>query len=144
MAFDCPVVVSSRTTPPSSCRSTTTWRPSVTGVEVANELRKLQATTREFSRALRRELDFSCERRNMEQFTRKFAEYRARAARGESIRVTSPDGDFVFEREPRGITGDALLKRLEKLPGAGIFDDGGADAITAGRSSAKPAQSPWD
>ena len=32
------------------------------------------ATTREFKRTLLRELDFSCERRNMEQFTRNFTE----------------------------------------------------------------------
>ncbi|MFC1762684.1 ABC1 kinase family protein [Planctomycetota bacterium] len=32
------------------------------------------ATTREFRRTLLRELDFTCERRNMEQFTRNFAE----------------------------------------------------------------------
>lgn len=78
------------------------------------------------------------------EFTRNFAELRAKAASGESVRVTSPDGSFLFSREPRGMTGAALLARMDALPGTGVFDDGGAEAIDATRDSAEPAQSPWD
>ena len=44
--------------------------------EYVSEARNYQpvATTREFRRTLLRELDFTCERRNMEQFARNFAE----------------------------------------------------------------------
>lgn len=75
-------------------------------------------------------------------FTRNFARYRAKALGGEKIRVTSPDGDFVFAREGQGITGAELLQMVEEK--GGFFDDGGADAVESGRTMAKSARSPWD
>ena len=75
------------------------------------------------------------------EFTRRFAEFRAKAAMGESIRITSPDGSFVFMKESRGIRAVDLLERIGK---SGIFDEGGAERIESARAAVKPARSPWD
>jgi hypothetical protein len=77
------------------------------------------------------------------EFTRRFPKFRALAARGESIRVASPDGAFIFSRESNGIRAGEFLKRLEASRRRGVFDEGGADAVEKARSGAKPARSPW-
>jgi hypothetical protein len=82
---------------------------------------------------------------NARDFARNFARYRAIAARGEKIRIAAPDGIFVLTREKSGVTGADLLERLDRLPpGSGLFDEGGADRIEAGRRTGRPAKSPWD
>ena len=79
------------------------------------------------------------------EFARRFAHYRRIAARGEKVRISSPDGVFVFAREGPGMTGAELLARLDRLPpGEGLFPSGGAERIEAGKGKRAPARSPWD
>ena len=78
-------------------------------------------------------------------FTRRFARYRAAAARGERVRILAPDGVYVFEREKSGITGAGLLAWLERLePGKGFLSPGGAELIEAGWKNKTMAKNPWD
>ena len=78
-------------------------------------------------------------------FSRNFAHYRRVASRGEKVRISSPDGVFVFTREGPGMTGTDLLARLSRLrQGTGLFHAGGAEKIEAGARTKKPARSPWD
>jgi len=82
---------------------------------------------------------------NTREFARNFAHYRRMASRGEKVRISSPDGVFVFTREGPGMTGTDLLVRLSRLrPGAGLFPAGGAEKIEAAARTKKPARSPWD
>jgi hypothetical protein len=79
------------------------------------------------------------------EFSRNFAHFRRMASRGEKIRISSPDGVFVFTREGPGMTGAGLLARLNSLrPGSGMFHAGGAEKIEAGARAKKPARSPWE
>lgn len=78
---------------------------------------------------------------NTRDFTRRFSDYRAKAAKGESIRITSPDGVYLFTREPRGLPAHELLKRLES---GGFLAEDGPERIESGQTNAKPAESPWD
>jgi len=74
-------------------------------------------------------------------FTRNFSDYRIKAAGGESIRIQSPDGVFLFIREPRGLRAGDLLERVEST---GFLAKGGAERIESARTEAVPAGSPWD
>jgi hypothetical protein len=81
---------------------------------------------------------------NTREFARHFARYRRAAARGEKVLISAPDGKFAFTRESGGLTGAALLARLERLrPGRGLFPAGGAERIEAGEGKQAPARSPW-
>jgi hypothetical protein len=82
---------------------------------------------------------------NTREFARRFAHYRRIAARGEKVRISSPDGVFVFAREGPGMTGAGLLARLGRMPpGEGLFHKGGSELIEAGKAKRVPARSPWD
>ncbi len=80
---------------------------------------------------------------NARDFSRNFSRYRAHAARGETVRIHSPDGVFLLAREPKGITGGDLLKKLNRSASKGIFDSAGSARIEEGRRQAAPARSPW-
>ena len=82
---------------------------------------------------------------NAREFARNFARYRAAAARGETVRITAPDGVFLLTREKRGITGGELLAWLNQLePGKGFLPPGGAEAIEDGWKHKTMAKNPWD
>ena len=82
---------------------------------------------------------------NTREFARHFARYRRAAARGEKVRISSPDGVFVLTRESPGMSGADLLARLGRLaPGRGLFPAGGAERIESGSREKTPARSPWD
>jgi hypothetical protein len=82
---------------------------------------------------------------NTREFARNFAHYRRIASLGEKVRISSPDGIFVFTREGQGMTASDLLERLDHLkPGKGIFPTRGAERVEAGARLKKPARSPWD
>ena len=82
---------------------------------------------------------------NTREFARNFAHYRRMASLGEKVRISSPDGVFVFSREGPGITASDFLARLGRLkPGKGIFAVRGAERIETGARVKKPARSPWD
>jgi len=78
------------------------------------------------------------------EFTRRFARYRVRAAHGERIRISTPEGNFLFTREPQGLPVRAMLKRWGQHPGKGFFAEQGAERIEAARAQAPEARSPWD
>jgi hypothetical protein len=79
---------------------------------------------------------------NTREFARHFARYRRAAARGETIRISAPDGVFVLTRESKGMTGADLLARLQ--PGRGLFPTGGIERIEESRLKKTQARSPWD
>jgi hypothetical protein len=82
---------------------------------------------------------------NARNFARNFARYRAAAARGETVRITAPDGVFLLTREKKGITGRELLAWLNQLePGKGFLSPGGDDLIEAGWKNKTMAKNPWD
>lgn len=78
---------------------------------------------------------------NTRDFTRRFSDFRAKAAQGESIRISSPDGVFLFAKEPRGLRAGDLLARLES---GGFLAEDGPERIEDARTHAEPAKSPWD
>lgn len=78
------------------------------------------------------------------EFTRRFSHYRQKAAGGESVRITSPDGAFVFAKEARGIRAGDFIEHIRSKHKHGLFDEGGAEAIEDSRTRTKPAVSPWD
>jgi len=75
------------------------------------------------------------------EFTRNFSRYRAKAATGERIRIASPDGNFVFQKEPEGLTARELKERAEKKGGVFDFEP---ERITRRADTDTPATSPWD
>src|SRR5277367_3036757 len=82
---------------------------------------------------------------NAREFARNFSRYRRAAARGETVRITAPDGIFLLRRESSGMTGADLLARLDRLPaGGGLFPKGGTDRIEAKIRSKTAARSPWE
>lgn len=82
---------------------------------------------------------------NTRDFARNLARYRRIASLGEKVRISSPDGVFVFTREGPGMTGSDLLARLGHLRhGKGLFSARGADRIEIGVRTKKAARSPWD
>ena len=78
------------------------------------------------------------------EFTRKFREIRAIAARGRTVRVTAPEGVYVFVREKSHKTCGGVLAGLEHYRGRGFLTQGGLAAIAASKGRPTPAKSPWD
>ncbi len=77
-------------------------------------------------------------------FTRKFREIRAIAARGKPVRVTAPEGNYVFARESSHKTCAGVLEGLAGHRGRGFLSVEGAAAIRASKRRPVPARSPWD
>ena len=78
------------------------------------------------------------------EFTRKFRAIRAIAARGKTVRVTAPEGVYVFTREKSRKTCGGVLAGLARYRGKGFLTERGAVAILAAKKRPVPARSPWD
>ena len=78
------------------------------------------------------------------EFTRNFREIRAIAARGKTVRVTAPEGVYVFAREKSHKTCASALAALERYRGRGFLTEEGAAAILAAKKRPVLARSPWD
>lgn len=78
------------------------------------------------------------------EFTRKFREIRAIAARGKTVRVTAPEGVYLFQREKTHKTCGAVLETLSRYHGKGFFTEDGMAALVASKRRPRPAKSPWD
>lgn len=78
------------------------------------------------------------------EFTRKFREIRAVAARGKIVRVTAPEGVYLFQREKSHKTCASVLVALERYRGKGFLTEDGAAAIMEAKKRPIPARSPWD
>jgi hypothetical protein len=81
---------------------------------------------------------------NARNFARNFAEYRAAAARGETVRIAAPDGIFLLTREKTGLTGTGLLAKLSTLPPGGFLGKDGGRRILEGKRRKILARSPWE
>ena len=78
------------------------------------------------------------------EFTRKFREIRAIAACGTTVRVTAPEGVYVFTREKTHKTCGSVLEGLGRYRAKGFLTDEGATALAASKRSRVLAKSPWD
>ena len=78
------------------------------------------------------------------EFARNFRKLRAAAARGKTVRVTAPDGVYLFMREKPAKTCGAVLAGLATYAGRGFLTEEGAAAIEAAKRKPVPARSPWD
>jgi len=77
-------------------------------------------------------------------FTRNFREIRALAARGKTVRVTAPEGVYIFQREKSHKTCATVLEGLGRYRGKGFLSEEGAVALEAGARRRVIAKSPWD
>ena len=78
------------------------------------------------------------------EFTRKFREIRAVAARGKTVRVTAPEGVYLFQREKTHKTCGGVLDTLTRYRGKGFLTGAGLKAMTESKHRPAPARSPWD
>jgi hypothetical protein len=78
------------------------------------------------------------------EFTRKFREIRAVAARGKTVRVTAPEGVYLFQREKAHKTCGGVLAGLSRYRGKGFLNEAGADALVESKRQPVPAKSPWE
>lgn len=78
------------------------------------------------------------------EFTRNFRKLRAVAARGRTVRVTAPEGVYVFSREKAHKTCGSVVAALAPLRGRGFLSEGGLRGLEAGKRRPVPAKSPWD
>ncbi len=78
------------------------------------------------------------------EFTRRFREIRAIAGRGKTVRVTAPEGVYVFQREKAHKTCGGVLDGLARYRGKGFLTEAGAAAIEKAKHRPVPAKSPWD
>lgn len=78
------------------------------------------------------------------EFTRKFRELRAIAARGKPVRVTAPEGVYIFQREKAHKTCGSVLEGLGRYRAKGFLTEEGATALMASKRSRVQAKSPWD
>ncbi len=78
------------------------------------------------------------------EFTRKFREIRAIAARGKTVRVTAPEGVYVFAREKTHKTCGSVLEGLGRYRTKGFLTEKGATALAASKRRPVAAKSPWD
>ena len=78
------------------------------------------------------------------EFTRNFRKLRAVAARGKTIRVTAPEGVYVFSREKCHKTCGAVLAGLERYRAKGFLSETGVARLEEARRRPVLAKSPWD
>lgn len=78
------------------------------------------------------------------EFTRNFRKLRAIAARGRTVRVTAPDGVYLFTREKPAKTCASVLEGLARYAGRGFLTEEGAREIARMKRKPTPARSPWD
>ena len=77
-------------------------------------------------------------------FTRRFREIRAIAGRGKTVRVTAPEGVYVFQREKAHKTCGSVLHSLARLHGKGFLTEEGAAELEKAKRKPTRAKSPWD
>ena len=77
-------------------------------------------------------------------FTRRFREIRAIAGRGKTVRVTAPEGVYVFHREKTHKTCGGVLDSLARLRGKGFLTAKGAAELEQAKRKPTRAKSPWD
>jgi hypothetical protein len=76
-------------------------------------------------------------------FTRNFRKLRAMAARGKTVRVTAPEGVYVFVREQTNKTCGTVLDRLDRYRGKGFLSPAGAARLEESKRRPTLAKSPW-
>ena len=77
-------------------------------------------------------------------FTRNFRKLRAVAARGKTVRVTAPEGVYVFSREKTHKTCGGVLAGLGHYHAKGFLTEDGVNGLEASKRRPVPAKSPWD
>jgi hypothetical protein len=78
------------------------------------------------------------------EFTRNFRKLRALAARGKTVRVTAPEGVYLFSREKTHKTCGGVLASLERYHKKGFLSETGAKRLEESKRLPVPARSPWD
>lgn len=78
------------------------------------------------------------------EFTRNFRKLRAVAARGKTVRVTAPEGVYVFTREKTHKTCGGVLAALGRYHAKGFLTEEGARGLEASKRRPTAAKSPWD
>lgn len=78
------------------------------------------------------------------EFTRNFRKLRAVAARGKTVRVTAPEGIYLFTLDKPKKTCAEVLAGLARYDSKGFLSDTGARAIEAGKNRPVLAASPRD
>jgi hypothetical protein len=78
------------------------------------------------------------------EFTRKFREIRALAARGKTVRVTAPEGVYLFQQEKTRKTCGGVLEGLSRYRGKGFLTEDGMAALAGSKRRPVLAKSPWD
>jgi hypothetical protein len=78
------------------------------------------------------------------EFTRNFRKLRAVAAREKTVRVTAPEGVYVFSREKTHKTCGGVLAALACYHAKGFLTGEGARGLAASKRRPVPARSPWD
>lgn len=78
------------------------------------------------------------------EFTRNFRKLRAVAARGKTVRVTAPEGVYVFSREKSRRTCADVLAALSRYGKKGFLTAKGAREIEKSKAHPVLARSPWD
>lgn len=78
------------------------------------------------------------------EFTRNFRKLRAIAARGKTVRVTAPEGVYLFTREKSGKTCAIVLTNLARYKGKGFLTSVGVRRLETSKRRALPAKSPWE
>jgi hypothetical protein len=78
------------------------------------------------------------------EFARNFRKLRAAAARGKTVRVTAPEGVYLFTREKPAKTCGAVMEELATYAGRGFLTEEGAAALETAKRKPAAARSPWD
>jgi hypothetical protein len=78
------------------------------------------------------------------EFTRRFKEIRAIAGRGKPVRVTAPEGVYVFQREKAHKTCGSVLDGLARYEGKGFLTEAGAAKLEQAKRRPVRAKSPWE
>lgn len=78
------------------------------------------------------------------EFTRNFRKLRAVAARGKTVRVTAPEGVYVFSREKSHKTCGGVLAKIGHYHAKGFLSETGARRLEESKRRPVPAKSPWD
>lgn len=78
------------------------------------------------------------------EFTRNFRKLRAVAARGKTVRVTAPEGVYIFSREKTHKTCGGVLAGLARYQSKGFLTKVGMRDLDVSKRHPVPAKSPWD
>lgn len=78
------------------------------------------------------------------EFARNFRKLRAVAARGKTVRVTAPEGIYLFTLEKPKKTCADVLTALARYDGKGFLSAAGVRDLEASKQRPVIATSPWD